>query len=60
MSPEQQNELQKLKDGATDALKRAALRARELALQTGTSIVVMRDGQLVKEKPSKERDSERA
>lgn len=58
MSPDQQNELKKLKDGATAALKRAAQRARELARQTGTKVVVMRDGELVKETPPAERKSE--
>lgn len=51
MSPDQQNELKRLKDGATAALRRAAQRARELARQTGTRIVVMRDGKMVKETP---------
>jgi hypothetical protein len=60
MSPDQQKELKKLKDGATAALKRAAQRARELARQTGTKIVVMRDGELVKETPADERKSESA
>ena len=31
---------------ATAALKRAALRARELAMKTGTAIVINRDGKL--------------
>ena len=52
MSADEQNELKKVQDGATAALKRAALRARELARQTGTRIVVMRDGELVKETPA--------
>jgi len=33
------------------ALLRAARRAREIARQTGTAVVVMRDGKLVKERP---------
>jgi sensor histidine kinase regulating citrate/malate metabolism len=36
---------------ATAALIRAAKRARELAQQTGTEFVVIRDGQLVREIP---------
>lgn len=60
MSPDQQKELKKLQDGATAALKRAAQRARELARQTGTKIVVMRDGKLVKETPADEKKSESA
>jgi sensor histidine kinase regulating citrate/malate metabolism len=36
---------------ATAALIRAAKRARELAQQTGTEFVVVRDGQLVREIP---------
>lgn len=54
MTPEQQKELEKLKEGAAAALLRAAQRARELARQTGTKIVVMRDGELVKEIPPAE------
>ncbi len=60
MSPEQEKELKKLQDGATVALKRAAQRARELARQTGTKIVVMRDGELVIETPADEPKSESA
>jgi len=60
MSPDQQKELKKLQDGATAALMRAAQRARELARQTGTKIVVMRDGELVKETPADEPKSESA
>jgi hypothetical protein len=60
MSPDQQKELKKLTDGATAALKRAAQRARQLARQTGTKIVVMRDGELVKETPADEPKSESA
>lgn len=60
MSPDQQKELKKLQDEATAALKRAAQRARELARQTGTKIVVMRDGELVKETPQAEWKDESA
>lgn len=34
------------------ALKRAAQRARQIAAQTQTAIIVMRDGQIVREYPS--------
>lgn len=60
MSPDDQKELKKLLDGATAALERAARRARELARQTGTKIVVIRDGELVKEAPADEPKSESA
>jgi hypothetical protein len=36
---------------ATAALIRAAKRARQIAQQTGTAIVVVRQGRLVREKP---------
>lgn len=36
---------------ATAALERAAKRARQIAQQTGTALVVIRDGQLVREIP---------
>jgi hypothetical protein len=36
---------------ATAALERAAQRARQIAQQTGTALVVIRDGQLVREIP---------
>lgn len=36
---------------ATAALIRAAKRARKLAAQTGTEIVVMRDGKMIREFP---------
>jgi len=39
--------------GALAALRRAAKRAREIAQQTGTAIIVMRDGKLVREIPQK-------
>ncbi len=42
--------------GAMVALIRAGKRARELARQTGTKIVVIRDGQLVREAPQMEND----
>jgi hypothetical protein len=35
--------------GAETALRRAALRARETARNTGTPLVIWRDGKLVKE-----------
>ena len=38
-------------DGALAALKRAARRARLIAAQTGTEIVVRRDGKLIREFP---------
>jgi len=38
-------------ENATKALIRAAKRARVLAAQTGTRIVVVRDGKLVREVP---------
>lgn len=34
------------------ALERAAQRAREIAVQTQTALVVVRDGQLIREHPS--------
>lgn len=37
--------------GVKAALLRAAKRARDLARQTGTLLVVMRDGKLVQESP---------
>ncbi|MDR3616412.1 MAG: hypothetical protein P4L53_22820 [Candidatus Obscuribacterales bacterium] len=38
---------------ATAALMRAAQRARLIAQQTGTAIIFVRDGQLVREVPTK-------
>ena len=38
---------------APAALARAAMRARELAAQTGTPLVVMKAGKLVQEVPQK-------
>jgi predicted ABC-type ATPase len=40
--------------GASDALRRAAQRAREVALQTGTDLIFVRDGKVVRVKPDKE------
>ncbi|CAN5281348.1 hypothetical protein BH11CYA1_BH11CYA1_28060 [soil metagenome] len=36
---------------ATAALRRAAKRARQIAAQTGTAVVVIREGKLVREIP---------
>ncbi len=36
---------------APAALLRAARRAREIARQTGTAVVIVRDGKLVEERP---------
>ena len=41
---------------ATAVLLRAAKRARKFAQQTGTAIVVMRDGKLVREFPGNDQD----
>ncbi len=49
MSAEQDRD--EYSQGVEAALSRAAQRARELARQTGTCIVVMRDGKLVEEVP---------
>jgi hypothetical protein len=38
--------------GALDAMRRAALRAREIARQTGTDLILVRDGRVVHVKPS--------
>ena len=40
--------------GSWPALRRAAERARLLAAQTGTAVVVMRDGQFVARRPTAE------
>ena len=40
------------------ALLRAAQRAREIALQTGTALVVRRNGKLVEERVDAEHDDE--
>ncbi len=48
--------LQEIKDedlrNILPALQRAAQRARQIAAQTQTAIIVMRDGQMVREYPS--------
>jgi len=36
--------------GAPEALLRAARRAREVARQTGTAVVIIRDGKLIEER----------
>ncbi len=46
--------------GVKAALLRAAKRARELARQTGTLIVVMRDGELVQEVPQPDDEDQAA
>ncbi len=46
-SPKEDSDMQNVKK----ALVRASQRARELAAQTGTEIVVIRDGKLVREVP---------
>jgi hypothetical protein len=42
--------------GSLDALRRAALRAREVARQTGTEVIVMRDGRIVRVRPQDMKD----
>jgi hypothetical protein len=42
---------------AMNAMRRAAVRARELARQTGTHLVLQRGGQVVREKPTAEMDT---
>lgn len=37
--------------GSLHALRRAALRARQVAQQTGTDLIVVRSGQLVRVRP---------
>lgn len=44
--------------GVLPALLRAAKRAREIARQTGTSIVIMRDGELIEEWVGPEEEEE--
>jgi hypothetical protein len=39
--------------GALTAIRRAALRARQVAQQTGTDLIVVRAGQVVRLPPSK-------
>jgi len=49
--PVTQHELSQAKDpdlrGSLQAIKRAAAEARRIAIQTGTGIVIVRDGKLV-------------
>jgi hypothetical protein len=52
MNPEEEKHKDPDMEHATPALLRAANRARKLAAQTGTAIVVVRDGKLVHEYPS--------
>ena len=42
---------------ADDAMKRAAKRAREVAAQTNTAVVVLKDGKIVNLMPGKEKES---
>ena len=42
--------------GALAALRRAALRARQVALQTGTDLILMRAGQIVRVSPQQKPD----
>jgi len=42
---------------ADDALRRAAIRAREIAIRTGTPLHVMRDGKIVQLLPALEQPS---
>ena len=42
---------------AMKALRRAAVRARDLARQTGTHLVLQRGGQVVREKPTDATDT---
>ena len=41
---------------APKALLRAARRAREIARQTGTALVIRRDGELIEERVSEDED----
>ncbi|MDO9278336.1 MAG: hypothetical protein Q7U05_07220 [Polaromonas sp.] len=43
--------------GSFAAIQRAALQARQLAVQTGTDLIVVRDGQLVRVSPKDVRRS---
>ncbi len=43
---------------APKALLRAARRARDIARQTGTAVVVVRDGKLTEERVSQEQDDD--
>lgn len=38
-------------NGALNALRRAAVRARQVAEQTGTDLIVVRSGQIVRVRP---------
>jgi hypothetical protein len=58
MTEQEREEARKYVEGATAAMKRAAKRAREIARQTGTYIVVMRDGKLIYETPGPEPGAE--
>jgi predicted ABC-type ATPase len=40
--------------GVLDAMRRAALRAREVARQTGTDLILARDGKVIRVKPTQE------
>ena len=44
---------------APKALLRAARRAREIARQTGTAVVVRRDGKLIEEQVAADQDDDR-
>ena len=46
--------------GSMDALRRAGQRARELARQTGTDLIVMRDGRIVRVSPHDKKDGQPA
>lgn len=53
MNPETESKLPNADmQAAPRALLRAAQRAREIARQTNTAIVIVRDGQLVEEAPT--------
>jgi hypothetical protein len=43
--------------GSLQAIKRAAQRAREVALQTGTALIVQRAGQVVRVQPAEKAPS---
>ena len=57
MSPDEMELQKKFREGATAALARAAKRARQLAKQTGTEFVVVRDGKLVREVPKDDKET---
>lgn len=50
MSEEKQQPKDLDLEKAGDALQRAALRAREIARQTGTPLVIYKNGRIVKER----------